>query len=79
MVGCTAELLLGAGTIVAWGGLPTLPGVTNIPMALIGWILGIVAGAAFIFVFKKKSNAEIVGSDKDAAVETNGQESTLKF
>lgn len=79
MVGCTAELLLGAGTIVAWGGLPTLPGVTSIPMALIGWAIGIAAGAAFIFLFKKKSNSELVNDGKDAKLETKGQESTLSF
>lgn len=80
MVGSTAILLLGPGTIVNWGGLPNLPGQTNIPLTLIAWAIGIVAGALFIIAFKKHSNAELVGdSGADATVESNGMESTLKF
>lgn len=80
MVGCTSILLLGPGTIVNWGGLPTLPGVTNVPLALIAWAIGIVAGAMFIVTFKKTSNADIVAEEgKDATVESKGLESTLKF
>lgn len=80
MVGSTAILLLGPGTIVNWGGLPTLPGVTNVPMALVAWLVGIVAGALFIATFKKTSNEKIVGATgAEAKVESNGLESTLKF
>lgn len=81
IVGCVAASFTGAGTIVNWGGLPNLPGMTNIPLALIAWAIGIVVGAAFIIIFKKPSS-ETEGKEveeKDAKVTQQGEEFNLDF
>jgi len=80
VVGCVCQLLFGAGTIVNWGGLPTLPGCTNIPACVAAWVIGIVAGAMFIVFFKKKSNPSATPVEtKNAEVSKEGEEYNLKF
>lgn len=81
MVGCAAVSLTQAGTIVNWGGLPNLPGMTNIPITLLAWIIGIVVGAIFVAVFKK-SPADDTGLSKDEkkmTVTQKGEEFNLDF
>lgn len=56
MAGCTCNLLLGAGTIVNWGGIPAMAGCTNIFTYTISLIVGAVVGAVFIAFAKKKVN-----------------------
>lgn len=81
IVGCVAISLTGAGTIVNWGGLPNLPGNTNIPATLICWLIGIIAGAAFICIFKKAPTDEPSKTDdnKEAKITQNGEEFNLDF
>lgn len=55
--------------------------MTNIPLALIAWAIGIVVGAAFIIIFKKPSS-ETEGKEveeKDATVTKQGEEFNLDF
>lgn len=80
MVGCVAQTFTGAGTIVNWGGLPCLAGVTNIPLCLLAWVIGIAAGVAFIVIFKKKKNdVNNNVDDNELKVTQEGEEFNLDF
>lgn len=77
-VGTVCTWLFGAGTIVNWGGIPTFPGCTSVPMYLLALAIGTIAGAAFMIVFKKKPvDAEVI--EEDVKVSQTGEEFNLEF
>jgi len=78
-VGSVAIAIPGAGSIVAWSGIPNLPGNTNVPATLICWLIGVLAGVAVIFFFKKTpSEEESTQPDTaDAKITAKGDEFTL--
>nr|MBQ4457211.1 hypothetical protein [Clostridia bacterium] len=79
VVAVVAVALIGAGSIVNWGGLPNLAGNTNVIGTLIAWAIGIVAGALFIVFFKKTKNEEKVVDDRELKVTEKGEEVDLDF
>ena len=79
VVGVIAVSLTGAGSIINWGGLPNLAGNTNIFATLIAWAIGIVAGALFIFFFKKTKNDEKISDNRELKATEKGEEVDLDF
>ena len=67
VVACVGVAIIGAGSIVNWGGLPNLPGNTNPIGTVICWLIGVVVGALFVVLFKKTKNEE-KGGDPNAEV-----------
>lgn len=79
MVGCMSNLLLGAGTIVNWGGIPAMAGCTNIITYVISLLIGAVTGSLFISFFKKKVDSSEAIVEVEAKVTMKGNEVDLDF
>lgn len=80
VVGCVGIAIIGAGSIINWGGLPNLPGNTNPIGTVICWLIGVVAGALFIVLFKKNKNSKLsVESNVEAKITKKGDEIDLDF
>lgn len=78
-VGTVCTWLFGAGTIVNWGGIPTFPGCTNVPLYLLALLIGAVSGAAFMIIFKEKPVEDVAVEEADVNVSKNGEEFNLEF
>lgn len=73
---CTG--LFGVGTIITWGGIPTFPGCTNVPLFILAVAIGSIAGALFI-VLTKKESAEQNETEEEINLTQEGEEFNLNF
>ena len=74
VVACIGVAIIGAGSIVNWGGIPNLPGNTNPVGTVICWLIGVVVGAMFVVFFKKTKNSELTAAvDPDAELKVTQQ------
>lgn len=78
--GAVAQILLGAGSIVNWPGLPNLAGTTGIPQWFIAHGIGLAVGVLFCaFALKTEKPAQSNEEEKDAQITQTGEEYTLDF
>lgn len=79
MAGAVTQILLGAGSMVNWPGLPNLPATTGVPQWFIAHGVGIVVGVLFIALTLKNEDPEAVEDDKEIKVVKSGEEFDLDF
>lgn len=79
MAGCVSSMISGAGTIVPWGGIPTIPGCTNPIMYIISLAVGIVVGAGFIVLTKRDVKQQEESTGEVKVKQTSADEIDLDF
>lgn len=79
MIGCATNLLLGAGSVVNWGGIPAMAGCTNIPLYVVSVFIGAIAGATLIIAIKHQPSENKEITNEELKVSKKGKEFDLDF
>lgn len=77
MSGAVAQIVLGAGSMVNWPGLPNLPATTGVPQWFIAHGIGIATGLLFIALTMRKEEEKT--EEKEMVVTQQGDEYNLDF
>ncbi|EHN58375.1 PTS fructose transporter subunit IIC [Oenococcus kitaharae] len=77
--GAISTILLGAGTMVNWGGIPTFPGTTNVWLYALAVLIGTLVGTLFIILTKHQRTKLDDTTDQDVKVTQEGEEFDLNL